>query len=37
VGGGTHWLPAGARLGLRLVDEHRFACGTVHLHYRPTD
>jgi dihydrofolate reductase len=34
VGGGTHWLPSGARLDLQLLDERRFASGFVHLHYR---
>jgi len=38
VGGGTSCWPtgwdAGARLDLRLVDEHRFVDGTVHLHHR---
>ena len=38
VGGGTScWptgWPAGARLDLRLVDEHRFVDGTIHLHHR---
>jgi dihydrofolate reductase len=34
VGGGTAWLPDGLRLGLELLDEHRFAGGVVHLHYR---
>lgn len=34
VGGGTPALPQGVRLGLRLLDEHRFASGVVHLHYR---
>jgi dihydrofolate reductase len=34
VGGGTHWLPDSLRLDLELVDERRFAGGTVHLHYR---
>jgi dihydrofolate reductase len=33
VGGGTPWLPDGIRLRLRLLDEHRFADGTVNLHY----
>ncbi|AKT50970.1 dihydrofolate reductase family protein [Arsenicicoccus sp. oral taxon 190] len=36
VGGGTHWLPAGLRLGLRLVDAHRFSSGVVHLVYQVT-
>jgi len=34
VGGGTSFLPRGSRLDLELVDEHRFACGVVHLAYR---
>jgi dihydrofolate reductase len=34
VGGGTSVLPAGLRLGLELVDERRFANGTVHLRHR---
>ena len=34
VGGGTRSLPAGARLDLDLLDEHRFGNGVVHLHYR---
>jgi dihydrofolate reductase len=34
VGGGTPSLPAGVRVQLELVDEHRFAGGVVHLHYR---
>ena len=33
VGGGKPALPRGARLDLKLLDEHRFANGTVHLHY----
>ena len=33
VGGGTHWLPPGLRLDLELLQERRFAGGTVHLHY----
>lgn len=33
VGGGTPWLPAGLHLDLRLEEEHRFACGVVHLAY----
>ena len=33
VGGGTHWLPSGLRLDLELLEERRFAGGTVHLHY----
>ncbi len=34
VGGGTHALPSHVRLQLDLLDEHRFASGVVHLHYR---
>ena len=34
VGGGNHWLPAGVRTELELIDEQRFASGVVHLHYR---
>ena len=34
VGGGTSALPAGGRVHLELVGEHRFSNGTVHLHYR---
>jgi dihydrofolate reductase len=34
VGGGKPALPAGVRADLELVDEHRFAAGVVHLHYR---
>lgn len=33
VGGGTAALPADLRLGLRLVDEHRFANGVVFVRY----
>lgn len=33
IGGGTPWLPSGLRLGLRLVEHHRFANGVVHLAY----
>lgn len=33
VGGGLFWLPAGLRCALRLVEEHRFANGVVHLAY----
>jgi dihydrofolate reductase len=35
VGGGTHWLPDGLRLDLRLLEERRFAGGAVHLRYAP--
>jgi dihydrofolate reductase len=34
VGGGTPFLPERAKLKLELLDERRFADGTVHLHYR---
>jgi dihydrofolate reductase len=34
VGGGKPALPDGVRLPLELLDERRFAGGTVHLHYR---
>ena len=34
VGGGTRALPDGVLLHLELVNEHRFAGGVVHLHYR---
>jgi dihydrofolate reductase len=37
VGGGTPALPRGQRLNLELRDEHRFASGFVHLHYRCRD
>jgi len=33
VGGGTRFLPDGARLDLELADERRFANGAVHLRY----
>jgi dihydrofolate reductase len=33
VGGGKRALPDDVRLDLRLVDQHRFQNGTVHLHY----
>ena len=33
IGGGTPWLPPGLRLDLRLVEQHRFSCGVVHLAY----
>jgi dihydrofolate reductase len=33
-GGGKRALPDGLRLRLELLDERRFAGGTVHLHYR---
>lgn len=34
VGGGKRSLPAGVRIDLQLLDEHRFNGGTVHLRYR---
>jgi dihydrofolate reductase len=34
VGGGTPALPLGTRLGLELLEEHRFSAGTVWLRYR---
>jgi dihydrofolate reductase len=34
VGGGTAVFPDGVRIGLDLVDEHRFASGIVYLRYR---
>jgi riboflavin biosynthesis pyrimidine reductase len=34
VGGGTAALPANVRLELALLDERRFANGTVYLRYR---
>jgi hypothetical protein len=34
VGGGNQALPDDVRLGLELLDERRFANGTVHLRYR---
>lgn len=37
VGAGTRLLPDGLRLGLELVDETRFANGTVHLQYAVTN
>jgi dihydrofolate reductase len=33
VGGGTPVFPPGIRVDLELVDERRFAGGSVHLHY----
>ncbi len=33
VGGGLAWLPRDVRIGLELLDEHRFENGVVHLHY----
>ncbi len=35
IGGGKPALPAGWRTELELADEHRFASGVIHLHYRP--
>ena len=34
VGGGKPALPLDVRIDLELLDEHRFASGAVHLHYR---
>jgi len=34
VGAGKPGLPAGVRVELELVDEHRFSNGVVHLHHR---
>jgi dihydrofolate reductase len=34
VGGGTPALPGAVRMELELMDERRFADGTMHLHYR---
>ncbi len=34
LGGGKQALPDGIRTRLELLDEHRFANGVVHLHYR---
>jgi dihydrofolate reductase len=34
VGGGTSFLPDDVRVDLELLDEHRFASGVMHLHYR---
>jgi dihydrofolate reductase len=36
VGGGTPALPDGVRLSLELLDERRFANGTMYLRYRAT-
>ena len=33
VGGGTPWLPDGVRVRLDLIDERRFAAGSVYLRY----
>lgn len=35
IGGGARFLPDGVRLGLDLVDEHRFDNGFVYLRYLP--
>jgi dihydrofolate reductase len=37
VGGGTPVFPAGARAGLDLVDQRRFASGVAYLRYRSRD
>jgi dihydrofolate reductase len=37
VGGGTSWLPKGLRLSLELLEERRFASGSVLLRYRPKE
>jgi dihydrofolate reductase len=34
VGGGTAALPDGLKQSLELIDERRFGCGVVHVHYR---
>jgi dihydrofolate reductase len=34
VGGGKRALPDGVRVGLELLDEHRFGSGVVYLRYR---
>ena len=34
VGGGTRWLPDGARIELELADQRRFDSGVVFLRYR---
>jgi dihydrofolate reductase len=34
VGGGKRAIPANVRARLELVDEQRFRCDVVHLHYR---
>ncbi|WP_084343413.1 dihydrofolate reductase family protein [Piscicoccus intestinalis] len=33
IGAGTPWLPADLRLDLRLVEQHRFDNGVVHVAY----
>ncbi len=35
VGGGKRALPDGVAIDLKLLDEHRFAGGVVHVHYGP--
>jgi len=35
VGGGKPALPAGARLGLQLLETRTFTSGAVYLRYRP--
>jgi dihydrofolate reductase len=35
LGGGTRFFPDAVRVGLELVDEHRFAGGLVFARYRP--
>ncbi|MGY2873494.1 dihydrofolate reductase [Marmoricola sp. URHA0025 HA25] len=37
IGGGKRALPDDLRLGLELLDEHRFANGVVHLRYAVAD
>lgn len=34
IGSGNHYLPAGIRRNLDLLDERRFSSGFVYLHYR---
>jgi dihydrofolate reductase len=34
IGAGKRSLIEGVRLGLELLDENRFGCGVVHIHYR---
>ena len=34
VGGGNPSLPDNVRIELELLDERRFVCGVVHVHYR---
>jgi riboflavin biosynthesis pyrimidine reductase len=33
VGGGKQSLPSGVRVGLELLDHHRFGSGVMHLRY----